>query len=79
MDSVPLEDTGIRPRQGFDAWNREGLFAFRALNLKTVFMRRAAYFRVNATGKVYRIESKTKTVEVHAVRRVSGAAALPPL
>ena len=72
VDTVPLEDTGFRLRQGFDAWNREGAFAFRALNIKTVFIRRAAYFRVNATGKVYRVESKQKTVEIRAVRRSSG-------
>lgn len=75
MDSVVLEDPGIRLRQGYDAWDRDGCLRFRALALSTVFRRRAAYFRVNSTGKVYRVVSAQKTVEVRAVRRLSGDAA----
>lgn len=75
MDSVALEDPGVRLRQGFDAWGRDGLLRFRALALATVFRRRAAYFRVNSTGKVYRVISRDKTVEVRAVRRSGGDSA----
>lgn len=74
METVALEDDGVRLRQGFDAWDKDGNLTFRALRLRTVFRRRAAYFRINATGKVYRVISRLKTVEVRAVRRGGGAA-----
>lgn len=66
MDSVRLENAaGIRPRFGFDAWDAAGAFIFRALTRSAVFRRRRArYFRVNATGRYFRIESREKTVEV---------------
>jgi hypothetical protein len=69
METVALEEDGVRLRQGFDAWSKDGRLAFRAHVLSTVFRRRAAYFRVNATGKVYRVISRLKTVEVRAERR----------
>lgn len=64
MELVTLEDTGIRLRQGFDAWDGDGRFRFRTLTIGRIFQRRAAYFRVNRTGKVYRVFSRDKTVEV---------------
>lgn len=64
MELVSLEDPGIRLRQGFDAWDARGRFAFRTMRLGRIFQRRAAYFRVNATGRVYKVFSREKTVEV---------------
>jgi hypothetical protein len=72
METVALEDDGVRLRQGFDAWDKDGRLAFRALYLPTIFRRRARYFRVNSTGKIYRVVSPDKTVEVRAVRRSGG-------
>lgn len=65
MESVTLEPR-IYPRLGFDAWAPDGSFKFRTLNMGRIFHRRAAYFRVNTTGKVYRVYSRWKTVEVRA-------------
>lgn len=45
------------------------------MSIATVFRRRAAYFRVNATGKIYRVISRFKTVEVRAGRRAGDTAA----
>jgi hypothetical protein len=64
MRDVQLEDAGIAPRVGFDAWRRDGTFAFRSLRQGAVFSRRAAYFRVNATGSVYAVISRFKTIQV---------------
>jgi hypothetical protein len=64
MEVVDLDDTGIAPRVGFDTWRKDGTIAFRTLRQSEVFRRRAAYFRVNATGRVYRVHSRWKTVEV---------------
>jgi hypothetical protein len=64
MDVVTLASGGIAPRAGYDAWRRDGSFAFRTLRQSEVFSRRAAFFRVNSTGRVYRIFSRWKTVEV---------------
>ena len=66
MESVSLEPAGMYPRLGFDAWRADGSFAFRTRYIGRVFQRRAAYFRVNATGKFYRVVSRWKTVEVAA-------------
>ncbi len=70
-----LENPGIRPRQGFDAWDMDGVFRFRTLILANVFKRKAAYFRVNQTGKVYRVVSRHKTIEVQMGRRAGDTSA----
>jgi hypothetical protein len=64
MDAVNLAHPGIGVRVGFDCWRRDGSLAFRTLRQSEVFARRAAYFRVNSTGEVYRIVSRYKTVRV---------------
>jgi hypothetical protein len=64
VELVSLEDPGIRLRQGYDAWDVRGRFVFRTMRLGRIFQRRAAYFRVNGTGKVYKVFSRDKTVEV---------------
>jgi hypothetical protein len=79
MDVVALEDAGIRPRWGFDAWDKDGRFKFRCAQMKYVFFRRAKYFRVNSTGKIYRIESRYKTVEVRVAPAVVSASAASPV
>jgi len=76
VEKVVLEDAGIRPRQGFDAWDREGKLAFRTMQMSNVFRRHAAFFRVNSTGKVYRVVSRYKTVEVN-MAKLSGDLANP--
>jgi hypothetical protein len=79
MELVALEDPGIRLRQGYDAWDVRGRFVFRTMRLGRIFQRRAAYFRVNGTGKVYRVFSRLKTVEVRVGRRSGdGIAQSPP-
>ena len=65
MDTVELQDPGIGVRVGYDAWRKNGSFAFRAIQLKTVFARRAGYFRENRDGRVFRVESRYKTVQVN--------------
>lgn len=64
MDAVDLAHPGIGVRVGFDCWRKDGSIAFRTLRQAEVFSRRAAYFRVNSTGEVYRIVSRYKTVRV---------------
>lgn len=76
METVALDDIGgIRPRSGYDAWDADGRFRFRTLYQNSVFQRRPAFFRVNSTGKVYRLVSRWKTVEVRAAGRRSGGTA----
>ena len=72
METVALQDDGVRLRQGFDCWDKAGRLAFRALHLATIFRRRAAYFRNNETGKVFRVISRDKTVEVRMERKPAG-------
>lgn len=64
MEIAELQGTGIVWRVGFDAWRKNGSFAFRTLKQSEVFRRRAAYFRVNASGRVFRVYSRWRTVEV---------------
>jgi hypothetical protein len=75
MQVVELENAGIAPRAGFDCWRRDGAFAFRTLRQALVFQRRAGFFRVNATGRVYRVVSRWQTIEVrpHFVAGEAGA------
>lgn len=71
-----LEDPGIAPRAGYDCWRKDGGFGFRTLRQAIVWQRRAAFFRVNATGRIYRVYSRWRTVEVRARW---GRAVTPPL
>lgn len=64
MEKADLQDTGIVWRVGYDCWRKDGSFAFRTLRQGEVFRRRAAYFRVNASGRVYRLYNRWRTVEV---------------
>jgi hypothetical protein len=63
---VSLEKEFGRLRQGFDVWDARGRLVLRTLVMKRVLSRRAAYFRVNATGKVYALESRFRSVEMPA-------------
>lgn len=64
--TVLLEDNGIQWSTGYDAWNRDGRFAFHAVSKKTVFQRHATWFRDCRTGKTYRIVSRLTTKLVEA-------------
>jgi len=63
---VSLEKEFGRLRQGFDVWDARGRLVLRTLVMKRVLRRKAAYFRVNSTGKIYALESAWKSVEVPA-------------
>jgi hypothetical protein len=63
---VALERETGRLRYGFDVWNAEGKLVLRTLAMSKVLRRRASYFRVNATGKVYQLENRFKSVEIPA-------------
>jgi hypothetical protein len=63
---VSLEKEFGRLRQGFDVWDARGRLVLRTLVMKRVLSRRAAYFRVNSTGKVYALESRFRSVEMPA-------------
>jgi len=62
---VELEKEFGRLRQGYDVWDARGRLVLRTLVMKRV-LRKAAYFRVNATGKIYALESRFKSIEVPA-------------
>jgi len=64
--TVSLEREAIRLRQGFDVWTASGKLTLRTMSMKRVLARRAAYFRVNQTGKVYELVSRQKSVELPA-------------
>ncbi len=63
---VSLERETGRLRTGYDVWDVRGKLVLRTLVMKRVLQRRASYFRVNATGKIYALESRQKSVEVPA-------------
>lgn len=63
---VSLEREFGRLKSGYDVWDRDGRLILRTLVISRVLRRRASYFRVNSTGKIYALESKTKSVEVPA-------------
>jgi hypothetical protein len=63
---VELEKEFGRLRQGYDVWDARGRLVLRTLVMKRVLRRKAAYFRVNSTGKIYALESRFKSVEVPA-------------
>ena len=69
LSSVRLDHPGIAPRHGYDAWRADGSFLCRSLTLSRVFRRRARYFRRNADGRVFLVESASKTVQVEPVWR----------
>jgi len=62
---VELEKEFGRLRVGFDVWDARGRLVLRTLVMKRV-LRKAAYFRVNATGKIYALESRFRSVELPA-------------
>ena len=61
-----LERETGRLRYGFDVWDARGRLVLRTLVMKRVLKRKACYFRVNATGKIYALESKERSIEVPA-------------
>jgi hypothetical protein len=61
---VALERETGRLKQGFDVWDVRGKLILRTLSMAKVLRRRASYFRVNSTGKIYALESKFKSVEI---------------
>lgn len=63
---VSLERETGRLRQGYDVWNVRGELVLRTLALSRVLRRRASYFRVNSTGRIYQLESRHKSVEIPA-------------
>ena len=63
---VSLEKEFGRLRQGFDVWDARGRLVLRTLVMKRVLRKKAAYFRVNSTGKIYALESPWKSVEMPA-------------
>ena len=63
---VELEKEFGRLRQGYDVWDARGRLVLRTLVMSRVLRRRAAYFRVNATGKIYALESRFRSVEMPA-------------
>lgn len=63
---VSLEKEFGRLKQGYDVWDCRGRLVLRTLVMKRVLTRRAAYFRVNSTGKVYALESRFRSVEMPA-------------
>jgi hypothetical protein len=68
MDRVSLEHPGISVPYGFEVWDRTGKLILRTRSRDAVFRdRKAAYFRVNQTRKVYRIISKMQTEELASV------------
>lgn len=63
---VSLEKEMGRLKQGYDVWDSRGRLVLRTLVMKRVLRRKASYFRVNSTGKVYALESRYKSIEVPA-------------
>jgi hypothetical protein len=63
---VSLEKEFGRLRQGFDVWDTRGRLVLRTLVMARVLRRKAAYFRVNSTGKIYALESRFRSVEMPA-------------
>jgi hypothetical protein len=61
---VELETVTGRLKQGYDVWDARGRLVLRTLVMKRVLRRRASYFRVNSTGKIYALESAHKSIEV---------------
>lgn len=63
---VSLERVTGRLNMGYDVWDVRGRLVLRTLALSRVLRRRASYFRVNATGRIYALESRHKSVEIPA-------------
>lgn len=61
---VSLERETGRLKVGYDVWDCRGRLILRTLALSKVLRRRASYFRVNQTGKIYQLESRHKSVEI---------------
>ena len=61
---VELENVTGRLKQGYDVWDVRGKLVLRTLAMKRVLRRRECYFRVNSTGRIYALESRSKSIEV---------------
>ena len=61
---VELENPMGRLKQGYDVWDVRGRLVLRTLVMKRVLRRRDCYFRVNSTGRIYALESRSKSIEV---------------
>lgn len=61
---VELENPTGRLKQGFDVWDTRGKLVLRTLAMKRVLRRRECYFRINSTGRIYELQSRSKSVEV---------------
>ncbi len=64
--TVSLERTGFSLPNGFDVWNAKGKLILRTLSINRVLARRAAYFRVNDSGRIFELVSRQKSVEIPA-------------
>lgn len=60
---IVLERASIQLKQGYDYWTRDGSIRH-TLKINLIFGRRAEFFRVNATGRIFRVLSRYETVEV---------------
>ena len=63
---VSLEKEFGRLRTGYDVWDCRGRLVLRTLVMARVLRRKAAYFRVNSTGKIYALESRFRSIEMPA-------------
>jgi hypothetical protein len=63
---VSLEREAVRLREGFDVWRADGKLILRTMSMRRVLARRASYFRVNQSGKVFELVSRQKSVELPA-------------
>jgi hypothetical protein len=61
---VSLERVTGRLNMGYDVWDCRGRLILRTLAISKVLRRRASYFRVNQTGKIYQLESRHKSIEI---------------
>jgi len=62
---IVLERANFHWSQGYDYWTRDGSIRH-TLKIGIIFGRRARFFRVNATGRIFRILSRHETVEIPA-------------
>lgn len=60
---IVLERASFKWRDGYDYWTRDGSIRH-TVKIKQIFGRRVRFFRVNATGRVFRILSPHETVEI---------------
>jgi hypothetical protein len=64
MKTVYLEESWLRWHTGYDVWGADGRFRLHVVWRHHVFRKRGAYFRDCRAGKVYRVISSNKTVEI---------------